>query len=324
MLAGFFILTRRTTTALATVLVSSLIVFAGSAHAARPGPLSSYVRTDSERIAEVMRHGVKHSPSFGDLLATFDSLDRVIYVEEGKCRHRQMRACLQLVADSRNMLVRIDVRQTSDSVVAQLAHELYHALEIAREPDVVDAPSLRSFYSKIGERSCDDDESDCFETRAALAFDALVTQQLKSWHPVNAEDHATIVGSWKVISYDIEFQNSGERRPFLGAQPHGYLIFTPQGRVISYLEAEGRKALATDDECVDAYWTIVAYTGTYRLEGNTWITSVDGAWNVELVGTELERTFELKGNRLSVTSSWRPLRYDTRLSRVRLTFERED
>jgi len=141
---------------------------------------------------------------------------------------------------------------------------------------------------------------------------------------VHAEGGATIVGSWKVVSYDIEFQNSGERRPFLGAQPRGYLIFTPQGRVISYLEAEGRKALATDEECVDAYWTIVAYTGKYRLEGNKWITSVDGAWNIELVGTELERTFELKGNSLSVTSSWRPLRYDTRLSRVRLTFERAD
>ena len=155
-------------------------------------------------------------------------------------------------------------------------------------------------------------------TLAALLMLSVVASR------VNAEGGATIVGSWKISSYDIEFQNSGERRPFLGAQPQGFLIFTPQGRVISYLEAEGRKALATDEECVDAYWTIVAYTGKYRLEGNKWITSVDGAWNVELVGTELERTFELKGSSLSVTSSWRPLRYDTRLSRVRLTFERED
>jgi hypothetical protein len=141
---------------------------------------------------------------------------------------------------------------------------------------------------------------------------------------VNAEDRATIVGSWKVISYDIEFQISGERRPLLGAQPHGYLIFTPQGRMMSYLEAEARKVPTTDEECEEAYWTMVAYTGKYRLEGNKWITNVDGAWNVEFVGTEQERTFELKGNRLSVTTSWTPQRYDSRLTRVHLTLERED
>ena len=141
---------------------------------------------------------------------------------------------------------------------------------------------------------------------------------------VNAEDRATIVGSWKVISYDVEFQNSGERRPLLSAQPNGYLIFTPEGRVMSYLEAEGRKVPTTDDECLEAYWTMVAYTGKYRLEGKKWITNVDGAWNVELVGTEQQRMFELKGNRLSVTTSWVAQRYDSRLTRVRLTFEREE
>lgn len=143
---------------------------------------------------------------------------------------------------------------------------------------------------------------------------------------VSAQDHAAIVGTWKVTSWDLEFQDTGERSPgSFGAHPHGYAIFTPQGRVMFYIEAEGRKVPTTDDERVAAYWTIVAYTGTYRLEGNKWITKVDGAWNVEWVGTEQERTFDLKGNTLNVTTSWIPLsRYGGRLTRGYVTFERED
>ena len=155
-------------------------------------------------------------------------------------------------------------------------------------------------------------------TLAALLMMSVVVSR------INAEDRATIVGSWKVISYDIEFQNSGERRPSLGAQPHGYLVFTPEGRIMSYLEAEGRTAPTTDEECVEAYAMMVAYTGKYRLEGNKLIMNFDGASNVELVGTVQERRFELKGNRLSVTTVWMPQRYDSRLTRVHWTFEREE
>src|SRR5207249_6818262 len=38
--------------------------------------------------------------------------------------------------------------------------------------------------------------------------------------------------------------------------------------------------------------TLVAYTGTYRLEGDEWITNVDVAWNPEWVGTEQKRFFK--------------------------------
>jgi len=142
---------------------------------------------------------------------------------------------------------------------------------------------------------------------------------------VSAQDHAPIVGTWKVTSLELQFQDSGERLTPLGAHPHGYMIFTPQGRMMAYLEADGRKVPTTDEEVVAAFRTLNAYTGKYRVEGNKWITKVDGAWNVEWVGTEQERTFELKGNNLSVTTPWipNPLR-GRRLVRGYVTFERVD
>ena len=71
--------------------------------------------------------------------------------KEGTCRNPEHRSCLHLVADSPNIIVHIDPRQQIRSVVAQLAHELYHAAEIGREPDVVDAAGLLALYTRVGE-----------------------------------------------------------------------------------------------------------------------------------------------------------------------------
>ena len=47
--------------------------------------------------------------------------------------------------------------------------------------------------------------------------------------------------------------------------------------------------LLNDKERADLLSTLVAYTGTYRIEGDTWTTKVDVAWNPEWVGTEQVR-----------------------------------
>ena len=139
------------------------------------------MRFDNARIAEVYRYAMHRSPSFGELIATLEQLDRIVYVEERSCQHR-VRSCLVLMPTpgGRNLVVRIDPRQTMFSAVAQLAHELYHAVEVAREPDVVDEASMRSLFGRIGERSCDDGADDCWETRAARAFESLVVREIQS------------------------------------------------------------------------------------------------------------------------------------------------
>lgn len=138
------------------------------------------VRFDNDRIGEVFRYAVKHSPSFVDLVATLDTLDRLVYVEEGRCGRPEERACLHIprARDAKILVVKVDPRQSLRSVALQLAHELYHALEVSREPDVVDSVTLRALYERIGERSCFGGTESCWETRAAVAFEALVARQL--------------------------------------------------------------------------------------------------------------------------------------------------
>jgi hypothetical protein len=70
--------------------------------------------------------------------------------------------------------------------------------------------------------------------------------------------------------------------------------------------------------------TLVAYTGTYRLDGDKWTTSVEVAWNPEWVGTEQVRSFKIEGERLQVLTPWRvmPNWADKGMSRSIVTFER--
>jgi Lipocalin-like domain len=142
--------------------------------------------------------------------------------------------------------------------------------------------------------------------------------------PGFADDSSKPLGVWKLISYVIEVQATGEILPAMGAHPTGYVIFTPEGRVWFVLTAEGRKPAKTEKERAELMKTLVAYTGTYRIEGDKWITRVEVAWDPAWVGTEQTRPFKIDGGRLSVLTPWRlmPNWADKGMTRSIITFER--
>lgn len=151
-----------------------------SVHAEAPDAPAAQVRSSNTRIREALAYAVGRSSLLEGLIATLNQLDRVVYVEEGRCPHREQRSCLQLMPTpgGKYLFVRIDSRQPDRAVVAQLAHELYHAVEIARAPGVVDAASFTVLYDRIGTRICGEQTDACWETEAAVAFAASVTRQL--------------------------------------------------------------------------------------------------------------------------------------------------
>jgi Lipocalin-like domain len=124
--------------------------------------------------------------------------------------------------------------------------------------------------------------------------------------PVLADDRAKLLGSWKLISWVQEFQDGSEPRPEYGKNPIGYIIFTPEGRMMAILEGEGRKSPKTDEERVKLFRSMIAYSGMYRLEGDKWITKVDVAWHPDRRGSEQMRFFKLEGDRLYVSTPWMP------------------
>lgn len=139
----------------------------------------------------------------------------------------------------------------------------------------------------------------------------------------SAQDPERMLGVWKLESFDIEFQDSGEKRTPFGAHPNGYLIFTPEGRMMALLTPEGRTAPQTDAERAEAFTSMYAYSGSYRLEGDRWITRVDVAWNEAWTGTDQVRYYRFDGKTLVVTSAWAPSpNFDGRRVRGTVTWQR--
>ena len=124
--------------------------------------------------------------------------------------------------------------------------------------------------------------------------------------PSFADDRAKLLGIWQIVSYEWENQATDIRLPVMGKNPTGYMIFTPEGRMMVIIMAEGRKAPSTDQDRVALFNSMFAYTGMYRLEGDKYITKLDVAWHPARVGTELVRFFRFDGDRLQLISDWMP------------------
>jgi Lipocalin-like domain len=115
-----------------------------------------------------------------------------------------------------------------------------------------------------------------------------------------------IVGTWKVLSFDVEFRDSGERQQPYGPNPDGYIILTPEGRMMALVAAKGRKPGVKDEQQAELFRTMLSYTGRYKLSGNKFITEVDVSWNEAWSGTKQERFFEVRGDSLTIVTAWLP------------------
>lgn len=110
-----------------------------------------------------------------------------------------------------------------------------------------------------------------------------------------------LIGTWKLVSFENRVDN--EPPIFqLGPRPTGYLILTREGRLMTVLTGEGRKAGTGDAERAALHKTLFAYTGKYRVEGKNLIISVDVSWNEAWNGTEVQRIFRIEGDKLFVES----------------------
>ena len=123
--------------------------------------------------------------------------------------------------------------------------------------------------------------------------------------PVSAAD-IDIAGTWRLQSWVAQDQESGATVDVFGANPSGYMIYTPGGRVTVNLTAEGRKPLTGDrfsspaEERALAFSTSIAYSGTYTLKGDAVTHRVEVASFPNWVGTEQVRFAQIDGDTLTM------------------------
>ncbi|WP_084687899.1 lipocalin-like domain-containing protein [Paraburkholderia oxyphila] len=112
------------------------------------------------------------------------------------------------------------------------------------------------------------------------------------------------LGTWKLQSFTTEDMATGQKTELFGAHPSGYLSYGPDCRMYAILIKDGRKApdtvVPTDEERVDLYNGLVAYAGTYSIEGDKVSHHVDASWNQSWTGTTQVRQFRIDGDFLYI------------------------
>jgi hypothetical protein len=108
-----------------------------------------------------------------------------------------------------------------------------------------------------------------------------------------------VIGEWTLRSARYEFQDGGDAFDIYGPRPNGRLIITAAGRFTAIITAGPPDATA-DAQGAGATPSAMAYSGTYTLSGDTFVTRVDVAWFPGWVGTDQERSFVVEGDDLTL------------------------
>jgi hypothetical protein len=117
-----------------------------------------------------------------------------------------------------------------------------------------------------------------------------------------AEDmSARLLGSWRLISFQVKIVGEeGKPKDIFGPNPIGRIVFSPEHRVVVFISRADRKPPTNESEAAALLSSMTAYTGKFRLDGDKFITQVDGAWNEFYRGSEQVRYFEITGDKLSI------------------------
>jgi len=144
--------------------------------------LYTRVRTTEPYMSALVRQGYDRSPTFRHLVDTLQHSNVIVVVQPGMCRGGRIRSCLVGVAGSdRDRLIRIKVDPThtiKDGLIAAVAHELQHAVEIAEHPEVTDAAGLLKLYRHLAFGRCHEGLSEECETKRALETERTVLVEL--------------------------------------------------------------------------------------------------------------------------------------------------
>ena len=135
----------------------------------------------------------------------------------------------------------------------------------------------------------------------------------------------SLVGAWRLKSF-VRVLEDGSRYDQLGKRPDGYLIYSADGRM-SVLFVDGDRASPkqtppTDAERAALHGSMLAYAGSYRIEGDKVIHHLEIAWDQSRLGSDQVRFFTIEGRTLTLRTPPNPGPLDGKLGRGVLTFEK--
>jgi hypothetical protein len=163
----------------------TLDVAAATSAAPPPRVRGPHVRPLTEAATCLLREATARSPAVRSLVEALDRSDVIVYLTDAidEDRHRDVVGFLAFLAAGPHIrYLVIQLRRWQEAPwerVASLAHELQHAMEVARAPEVRSEAALAALYGRIGWET----RAHRFETAEARATGTLVRKELmgKRW-----------------------------------------------------------------------------------------------------------------------------------------------
>lgn len=147
------------------------------------------LRPQDTRLTHLLQNGIARSATLRELAARIEASDVIVYIALDPLMKSSLAGKLTWMTragDYRYVRVSISTELNADLMIATLAHELQHAVEVTEDPNVTDQRSLTALYQRIGHPS-----------RAALpsAWETLAAQE--TGHRVRRElgETPTVVAS---------------------------------------------------------------------------------------------------------------------------------
>jgi hypothetical protein len=127
-----------------------------------------------------------------------------------------------------------------------------------------------------------------------------------------------LIGTWRLVSVVNEDLATGEKSDYFGPDPQGYINYGPDGRMIVINTRSDRRRprgpAPTAEEAAELFRGLIAYAGTYSVNGNEVTHHVDISWNEAWTGTNQTRIAHFEGDRVHLSTKPTPDPVDGRMS----------
>ncbi|MCX8254038.1 hypothetical protein RHAL1_03933 [Beijerinckiaceae bacterium RH AL1] len=136
-----------------------------------------------------------------------------------------------------------------------------------------------------------------------------------------------VVGTWTLVSAVRKVVATGAESGLYGDHPNGTIMYGRDGRMIVLIVQDKRPkpagvATMTDADRVALFKSMLAYSGTYAIEGDTITHSISASWNEVWTGTKVARDVKRDGDRLIYTTKPAPASTDGQVSVVTLVWQK--
>jgi hypothetical protein len=114
------------------------------------------LRPQDSRIVQVLREGAARSSTFRSLADRIESSNVIVYIAVNPILKSSLSGALTWMTragEFRYVRASISADLTFDQMIATVAHELQHAVEVIEDESVNDERSLVALYKRIGQPS---------------------------------------------------------------------------------------------------------------------------------------------------------------------------